>query len=517
MLGAILLVAGAWLLLITQLAHAQSSSCHTIASGGSVPTGYALPWNPLTAQKELLIRATCGTSATLALGNDQTNLFVYKLGYVWRNGNWQQYTVSGQSPSGDWFIGSGSATLPYTQSELASAQYAVAYMCQYANSTWKCGCRNATCSSPAWQLQMVQGAQTGGTGGTGTGSSDTQAPSVPQNVSASAGSASSITVTWSASTDNTGVTGYRVERCSGSSCTNWSQVGTPSGTSYADSGLSASTVYRYRVRATDAAGNLSGYSSIASATTQASTPSGGGSTSGRWQPALFTPWQWQLTGTIDQNVDAVMFDIDLFDVPASTIASLKSKGKRVVCYFSAGSYENWRSDANQFPSSVLGNGLDGWPGERWLDIRNITALAPIMGARFDLAKQKGCDGIEPDNIDAYTNNTGFPLTGAHQIAYNKWLAEQAHARGLSIALKNDVDQLSQLEPYFDYAVNEQCWQYNECGGYKVFTDKGKPVFNVEYNLSTSQFCSKANAAKMMSMKKKLNLDASREVCWGSSF
>ncbi len=98
---------------------------------------------------------------------------------------------------------------------------------------------------------------------------DTQAPTVPANVNAAAVSSSQISVTWNASTDNVGVTGYRVERCQGAGCTTFGQVGTPTGTSFTDAGLSASTSYSYRVRATDAAGNLSGFSTVASATTPA--------------------------------------------------------------------------------------------------------------------------------------------------------------------------------------------------------------------------------------------------------
>lgn len=102
---------------------------------------------------------------------------------------------------------------------------------------------------------------------------DSTAPSIPTSLSASVISASQINLSWTASTDNVAVTGYRVERCQGSTCTNFAQVGAPIATSYSSTGLSASTTYRFRVRANDAAGNLSGDSSIASATTQATSTS----------------------------------------------------------------------------------------------------------------------------------------------------------------------------------------------------------------------------------------------------
>jgi chitodextrinase len=108
-------------------------------------------------------------------------------------------------------------------------------------------------------------ATTSGAGGGG----DIQAPTVPGSVTASAVSTTQINLGWAISTDNTAVTGYQVERCVGAGCTAFVQIATPAGTTLVDTGLAASTVYRYRVRALDAAGNGSGYSTIATATTQA--------------------------------------------------------------------------------------------------------------------------------------------------------------------------------------------------------------------------------------------------------
>jgi chitodextrinase len=101
----------------------------------------------------------------------------------------------------------------------------------------------------------------------GGGGGDTTSPTAPSNLAATAAGMSQINLSWTASTDNVGVTGYRVERCQGGSCSNFAQIATPTGTTYNDTGLTANTTYRYRTRATDAAGNLSGYSNIASATT----------------------------------------------------------------------------------------------------------------------------------------------------------------------------------------------------------------------------------------------------------
>jgi hypothetical protein len=230
-----------------------------------------------------------------------------------------------------------------------------------------------------------------------------------------------------------------------------------------------------------------------------------------WQPTPGTSWQWQLTGAIDTSFNVQMYDIDLFDTPKSTIDALHGQGRVVICYFSAGSWEDWRPDAAKFPANVKGNG-NGWPGEKWLDIRNIAALTPIMTARLDLAVDKGCDGVEPDNVDGYSNNTGFPLTGNDQLTYNRWLADQAHARGLSVGLKNDVDQAAKLEPYFNWALNEQCFQYNECDQLLPFVQAGKAVFGVEYSGSLDSFCPEANSMDFDWLKKNENLNASREAC-----
>jgi hypothetical protein len=231
-----------------------------------------------------------------------------------------------------------------------------------------------------------------------------------------------------------------------------------------------------------------------------------------WQPAPGTSWQWQLSGTIDTSIDVQMYDLDLFDTPQETIDSLHADGRVVICYFSAGSWEDWRSDADDFPAEVIGEPLEGWPGEKWLDIRRLDLLGPIMQERLDLARQKGCDGVELDNVDGYTNQSGFPLTYTDQLAYNTWLAEQAHARSLSIGLKNDLDQVNDLLSAFDWALNEECFSYNECDLLLPFIQSNKAVFGVEYELKPVDFCPQANDMQFSFLKKNWDLDAWRIDC-----
>jgi hypothetical protein len=225
-----------------------------------------------------------------------------------------------------------------------------------------------------------------------------------------------------------------------------------------------------------------------------------------WQPEPGATWQWQLTGTIDTSVDASVFDIDLVDAPQATIDELHAAGRKVICYFSAGTYENWRGDAAQFPVSARGNGVDGWPGEQWLDTRDATVRA-IMMARMDAAVGKRCDGVEPDNVDGYANAPGFPLTAATQLDYNTFIATAAHARGLTVGLKNDLDQVAALEPSFDWALNEECSRYSECAMLQPFVAAKQAVFHCEYSTACP-----APESGFSTILKHLDLGVPRTVC-----
>lgn len=233
-----------------------------------------------------------------------------------------------------------------------------------------------------------------------------------------------------------------------------------------------------------------------------------------WRPAPGTTWQVQFTGAIDTSRDVAMYDVDLFDTPPAVLDRLHRDGRKVVCYFSAGSWENWRPDRGDFPAAVKGQVLAGWPDERWLDIRRLDVLGPIMEARLDLAVARGCDGVDPDNVNAYTNETGFPLTAGHQVRYNTWLAERAHERGLSVGLKNDLDQVPALVGLFDWALNEQCFQYEECSALLPFVAAGKAVFGIEYRGEPAEYCPRAAEWGFSWLRKRLDLGAWAIPCRG---
>ena len=208
-----------------------------------------------------------------------------------------------------------------------------------------------------------------------------------------------------------------------------------------------------------------------------------------------------------------MFDIDLFDNAAGVVAALHSHGRHVVCYLDAGTLKPGRPDSGDFPAAVIGKELPDWPGEHWLDIRRLDVLGPILERRLDLCRQKGFDAVEPDNVDAYANDSGFPLTAADQLRFNRFLAGAAHARGLSVGLKNDLDQAAALQPDFDWALDEQCFQYHECDRLQPFVHAGKAVFVAEYELDTARLLPAARSAGLTAMRKRLSLDAWRQTCW----
>lgn len=232
---------------------------------------------------------------------------------------------------------------------------------------------------------------------------------------------------------------------------------------------------------------------------------------GRWTPRPGLSWQYQLSGTVDTSIPARVFDVDGETTSSETIDELHASGARVICYLSAGSWEPWRSDSDDFPSAVLGDAMDGWPDERWLDVRKVDVLLPIMEKRIEACRVKGFDAVEPDNVDGYVNDTGFPISVTDQRAYNSALAGLAHAHGLSVGLKNSPELVGALEPRFDFAVVEECVRYDECDAFEPFVRAGKAVFHVEYEGAMSRICAHAGHG-FSSIRKDLALGPQRRGC-----
>lgn len=230
-----------------------------------------------------------------------------------------------------------------------------------------------------------------------------------------------------------------------------------------------------------------------------------------WPSDIRLTWQWQLRGTLDLDVDADVFEFDAFTTPAESVDRLRKRERRLICYLNAGVYEPDRPDADRFPDELLGAEA-GAPGTRWLDIRQWSELEPILRDRLRLCRGKGFDAVDLDNVDGYAHRSGFPLTYDDQLRFNRRLATLARSLGLSPGLKNNLDQVVALEPDFDFAINEECFANRECARLAPFVEAGKPVFHVEYDLMTSEFCTAALGLGFSSIRKSRDLDAWRTAC-----
>ncbi len=198
-------------------------------------------------------------------------------------------------------------------------------------------------------------------------------------------------------------------------------------------------------------------------------------------PTPGTTFEWRLDELPNNyTTQAEVIDIDAFDTTSELVANLQSQGKKVIAYLSVGSVEDFRPDAGDFPTSVIGNVYEGFEDENWLDIREIGLLAPIMRARLDMIESKGFDAIEPDNMNGYQNNTGFNLSQEDAKRYSRWLIEEAHSRGLSIGQKNSEELIPVMVDEFDWLLTEDAYVENFYQQLSPYITANKAVFFVEY-------------------------------------
>jgi hypothetical protein len=274
-----------------------------------------------------------------------------------------------------------------------------------------------------------------------------------------------------------------------------------------------------------------------------------------WKPSVKARWQYQLQGSpaagggcrfkstgfvnigvtgrsfaTGRTVAPTVFDIDILQdgkcyspqdysvLNYAAVDALHVRGARVIGYIDAGTAETWRPDFPEMQAfdqscdgCLFGNPLSNFPDEYWLNINtNATGINPNTGqsettqqfvldemlARLKEAKLIGVDAIEFDDVDGWQSDSGLSIGAATQRQYNATLANLAHRVGFAVGLKNDLDQAGALQPYFDFAINEECWQFSECGALQAWpTRYGKAVFNVEYELPPAKFCPRANSAR----------------------
>jgi len=239
-------------------------------------------------------------------------------------------------------------------------------------------------------------------------------------------------------------------------------------------------------------------------------------TDGNWPRfTVNTTWNWQLSGVLNSEPDADVYVVDMFaQLQDKSIEPLHALGRQVICYFSAGTYEPWRPDAQLFTKFELGNEYIGFENENWLDI-NDPEIVKLMVNRLNIAVTLGCDGVELDNVDAFVNDTGFGITQNDALVYTRILANEAHKRGLAVALKNNVELVEDVVHYFDLVINEECFQYNECEGYLPMIEAGKPVFNAEYTelhindpVAREELCARSRSFGFQTLFLPLALDGS---------
>lgn len=205
-------------------------------------------------------------------------------------------------------------------------------------------------------------------------------------------------------------------------------------------------------------------------------------------------WAQLAWGFVDGGHDTIttktrMVFVDLDDT--STREEHLATGKIIICSFSAGSVETWREDvqanATAWANAVVGD-LEYWD-ESWLDIGKLEELQNLMLPRLQKAALAGCHAIEPDNLDCFGNSDCWSAcTGINnaneaykrQLEYNQWLVSAAHSVGVGIGLKNALTMIDDVAADFDFAINEQCHEYDECDKVEPFLNLGKIVFNVEY-------------------------------------
>jgi len=222
-------------------------------------------------------------------------------------------------------------------------------------------------------------------------------------------------------------------------------------------------------------------------------------------------WDWQLQAPLDLSVAVDILALDPDEVSAADIAALSSRGVTTVCYVSVGTWEDWRADAGNFPQVLLGRAYDGWPGERFLDIR-APELLPLMRARVQHCAEMGFDAVEPDNIDLHINDTGFGIVAADVLTYFTALSDMAHDLGLRIAQKNAGDLTERLAPLADFAMAENCLTDGWCADLSVYPNTGRAILAAEYAQPSAAVCAVAAELGLSLIFKRHALTRWRQIC-----
>jgi len=226
---------------------------------------------------------------------------------------------------------------------------------------------------------------------------------------------------------------------------------------------------------------------------------------------------------IPTSYDAKIVELDSFDTSKELINTLQKKGKKVFAYVSVGSWENYREDKKDFPKQIIGKIYPGWEDEKFLNIKEIDKLKPIMEKRFEMIREKGFIGVEADNLDIYTadigkNGTGFNISLKDTKKYADFLINLSHEKNLSIGQKNAPEFVEVYGDLFDWALLEDAFFEGYADKFEIYTKNNKAVFAIEYLDNTSKevflknVCPQAKKLKFTAILKNRTLDALEYKC-----
>lgn len=238
-----------------------------------------------------------------------------------------------------------------------------------------------------------------------------------------------------------------------------------------------------------------------------------------WCPEPGLTWQVQRQTPIDLMVIADVYSVPLFTIDVATIATLRGADHRVICWFSAG-ISAWGEPDRDIVFPATGPDIVPGQSERWMDLAS-PIIRDAMAVRLDQAAALGCDAVEPGDIDGYLADSGLPLTREGTVEFMAWLATEAHARGLAIALNDGNELAAELEPSVDLAIDYGCLVASTCGQLGVFTDAGKLVLHAELIAADAVFeveqmavevCADSTALSLVTIFKKTDLNAWIHPC-----
>ncbi len=218
------------------------------------------------------------------------------------------------------------------------------------------------------------------------------------------------------------------------------------------------------------------------------------STPSVWVPTQGARWLARLDGAVNIEEPAEFFYLDAQQQPADDLTSLHAQGRRYLCYLSAGTVESFRDDADLFPDHAVGNVVPEFPNERWLDVRDAEVRA-LMAKRIAALAEAGCDGVAPASLTGYETDSGFDLTPRDTLDYAQFVADAAHAAGMSVGLTGPSALTLELWRSFDFGLAIGCVVSSMCREYAALTAANKPVLHVELGDEDTalQLCKSAQA------------------------